>query len=452
MSLCPGLTWLHLFPKDTALECPAGPAWLREALAGRRAGSRRALVTWGERFGDVSPRLGGYDGLVAVNGRSFSPAKLAAAGFGYVRRFAVLPSLERARWFIPLDSPTLSSAGFCLYTPARLSARLKLFAARVMTHTRLPLWYRDSIWVAQRTAPPIEAMFQSLFPGEDVRLALSSGAPEPARNRKVSVALLGRGGRVRAFAKMAASDLARRLVGHEADVLPLLNGRGAGAHPAPELLFAGEVDGTYLAVQTPLDGRATAPRLTPAHRQFLRSLEGAQRLPAAATPLVEALPGRIAALPQDQSQLRAILVDALPHLERVVVPVTIVHGDFAPWNLREHNGQIAAFDWEYAQPGGLPLLDEVHFCLQVGYLIDGWDARRAAEYLAAMAAPGVTPYAPEGVRALQVVYFLDQLVRLLAEGYGSENDMVTWYRHLLAQLADAPAVAAPTPAAEVAVV
>ena len=60
------------------------------------------------------------------------------------------------------------------------------------------------------------------------------------------------------------------------------------------------------------------------------------------------------------------------------IPSTIVHGDFAPWNLREHNGQIAAFDWEYAELDGLPLVDQTHYELQVGYLLKSGIYRAAS--------------------------------------------------------------------------
>ena len=41
------------------------------------------------------------------------------------------------------------------------------------------------------------------------------------------------------------------------------------------------------------------------------------------------------------------------------------------------NGSVAAFDWEYAQLDGLPYLDETHYRLQVGYLLNNWNLDRA---------------------------------------------------------------------------
>jgi aminoglycoside phosphotransferase (APT) family kinase protein len=51
------------------------------------------------------------------------------------------------------------------------------------------------------------------------------------------------------------------------------------------------------------------------------------------------------------------------------IPLVLVHGDFAPWNLKfQEDGQIAAIDWEDAQLKGFPLWDLCHFFLMQGHL------------------------------------------------------------------------------------
>src|SRR5207248_9701686 len=160
-------------------------------------------------------------------------------------RFAVLPSLERARWFIPLDSPAVASAGFSLFTPTRFGARVKLMAARLATHTGLP-WYRDEIVLAQRTAPGLATLAHKLFPENQIRLAFSAGAPEPARNRKPSFVVLDVTGAILAFGKVAAGELSHRLMQHEAEMLDALWARVAGL--TPKLIFCGEIDGTFVTL------------------------------------------------------------------------------------------------------------------------------------------------------------------------------------------------------------
>jgi hypothetical protein len=120
------------------------------------------------------------------------------------------------------------------------------------------------------------------------------------------------------------------------------------------------------------------------------------------------------------------------------VPSTIIHGDFAPWNLRTEHGKVCAFDWEYAELDGLPLFDEFHYQLQVGYLLNDWSLDRAIALAAQMQRENDLHLSPAAVRAIQVIYLIDNLCRLFAEGYDEkENDMVGWYCQLLQRLSHA---------------
>lgn len=59
--------------------------------------------------------------------------------------------------------------------------------------------------------------------------------------------------------------------------------------------------------------------------------------------------------------------DILIEIEQLTGPLALpnlmVHGDFAPWNLREFKQALLVFDWEYAQMYGNPLQDYIHFHL-----------------------------------------------------------------------------------------
>src|SRR5579863_1035354 len=206
-------TWLHLLPRDTTFECRSGPQWRHGPLEEHTYhGRRRAVV----EFGRV-PQDHTADALVAVNCR-VSEGQVPGH-FRHIRRFAVLPGWQDPRWYIPLTNPAVSSAGFNLYTPARTMARLKRAAARVAVYSRLSFWYRDQIVIAQPQPSPLEAAMAMRFPDSNLSIAFSSGAPEGARNRKASAAVIDDSGTTLAFLKLATSDLSRRLLRHEAEVL-----------------------------------------------------------------------------------------------------------------------------------------------------------------------------------------------------------------------------------------
>jgi hypothetical protein len=410
------------------------PLWFRQPIERRNgAGRRRVLIAW-ERTGSDLTGLSSHDGLVAVNCRGLTDQQLREAGFPYVRRFAVVPNFDEARWFIPLDAPAVSSAAFSLYTPVRRSARLKLWGARTAIRARVPLWYRDRICIAQRSWPPLEKALQALFPGQPVRLALSSGALGPDFRRKPSVAVLGLRGEKLAFAKLSGSPVARDLLAHEANVLLALASLPGPRQVAPRLLFAGEVDGTSIVVQTPINGRPVGTELTPAHERFLEVLRGGESRSAASAGIIASVRRQAWSLPTPRTDLLAILDEIMPLLRCLPVPSTITHADFVPWNLRQDRGAIAAFDWDTAELDGLPLYDEVNHLMVVGLFIKHWTTEQAHDSLLKFASSAPLGLRPEQVHALQAVYFIHAILRFLVQGHSDGHPTVGWFRDVLCRL------------------
>ena len=431
----PFFSWTCLFPDEVAYRCAPHTTWARQDSGDRNGnggtGTHTVYVT-ADRSAAELPDPAGHAGLVALNCRGLSDRRLRDAGFPYARRFAVLPNAGNPRWFIPLDTPALAAAGFCLCAPFKRAARIKHFGARTAARLGLPVWYRDHLCIAQRETPPLEQALSRLFDGVPLRLALSSGTPPPAINRKISLALLATDGRALAFAKLPGPcTVSEGSVRREASVLAQL--ASLPATRAPRLLFAGGVGARYAAVYTPLNGRA--PRVEPAeaHRKFLDGLRTDRVRVASDTDFVRALSDRKPLL-RSRPALMAALHELLPVLGTLRLPATTVHGDFVPWNLREHRGVIGAFDWEYGEIDGLPLIDETHHLLAVGYLLKKWTPEHAYQRLAGIAAAPPLGLSVVAVRALQLAYLLDYLLRLFGEGHGDEYPRVAWCRQIVSRL------------------
>ena len=429
MTFAPALTWMHLLPAGASFNYSSAPQWLADLV-------RPFAKSEGEHFDvafdqNLSSCIGTTaDGLVAINCCGLNRAKLAAAGFGYVRGFAAIPNLASARWFIPLDSGSVSSAAFNLYSPTRLSARLKRSAVQMLARTGLPLWYRDSVWIIQREKPALERAIIDSVGGKEIRLALSAGAPEPARNRKASAAVLELNGNILGFAKISGSPLARRLLESEASFLSLLAAKPELRDCVPHLLGSGEVDDRFVLVQSPVSGAPAATQLTAVHRKFLRALESSNIKPATATSLVAGLSSRLNAVGNAAGTLGNSLLPVLASLNGCSVPSTYVHGDFAPWNLRQRKETLCCYDWEYGRADGTPLIDETHHELQVGYLLKNWTIEQADERLKEISL--LHPrFTPDHVTALQNIYMIDVLLRLAEEGYPATDPMIAWTRLLL---------------------
>ena len=90
------------------------------------------------------------------------------------------------------------------------------------------------------------------------------------------------------------------------------------------------------------------------------------------------------------------------------------------------------------QLDGLPYLDETHYRLQVGYLLDNWNLERALLMLEHMQRRNDLGLSPVQMKAIQAIYLIENLARLFAEGYdAADNDMVGWYCQLLHKLSPA---------------
>lgn len=125
-----------------------------------------------------------------------------------------------------------------------------------------------------------------------------------------------------------------------------------------------------------------------------------------------------------RSPILGIALDRVrPFLEKLTVPSTIVHGDFAPWNVQIQGSELGAFDWEYGELDGLPLMDELHHALQVGFLLSGWAPQRALAYLRSVQSANRLGLQPKDVVALQVVYLLDVSSRRLEDGYPPDETL-----------------------------
>jgi hypothetical protein len=122
---------------------------------------------------------------------------------------------------------------------------------------------------------------------------------------------------------------------------------------------------------------------------------------------------------------------AMPILESTIVPKTITHTDFAPWNLRETSAGLAAFDWDTAELDGLPLYDRWHHELIVGYCIWNWNSQKAIDYLVAEMRARPLGLERDQVSALQVVFLVHEIARMVQQGHAREHEMVGYYRDCL---------------------
>ena len=420
------LTWSYLLPADLDFQCIGAPRWFEEAIEHHGvAGGQRALVQWG------TPQLPAAEldeaaAVVLFNPSIPAVARLASFGFTHVRHFAVIPDFDDPRWFIPLESGAAASAAFRLYAPYRIRARVQYVTARAAARLG-GFWYRKHVYLAQRSPAPLETLLRDVFGTPNLLLGLASGSPTPPH--KPVFIVLDRSGRTLGFCKVARSAIARQRLHREADALVRLRSLRSPIL-APQLLFKGELDGTLVTVQSALEGSPGPETLTNAHENFLQGLVTGERKPASATQFVRSLRARLTDLPLLGAEVSAF-ERLRPVLDDLIVESSIVHGDFAPWNIRRHGESIAAFDWERATLDGLPHIDAFHHELQVGILMKDWTTDRTHKFLRAFASARSLGVEKEQMHALEAVYLLDFLTRALEAGQPGDSPLVLLYRQLL---------------------
>jgi len=424
-------TWSYLLPADVDFVYAGESRFIhKDALRGR-LGARKVLVAWEKSTRDL-PDPEGFFGLVLANCRGVTKQLLHEMGFASVNHFAIVPGVGEARWFLPLDAGKISAEAFRrLYNPYHPGARLKSISVRAAARAGLPFWYRDHVYVAQRTASPLETKLEEILESSSIRLGLFAGAPEL---QKPTFVILDTSGKALAFAKLAIKERARANLEREKRALLHLARTPAQHSLAPRLLFDGVVDEKHMTLQTPLEGRPGPARLSDAHQRFLDSLGWGHRRSAGATEFIRSLAEGIESLesPHEREFLGGILGRLRPALDSLRVPTTIVHGDFAPWNLRYSQDRISAFDWERSSVEGIPLVDSFQHQLQVGFLLHDWSVTRALAQFMSIGSTFRLDLKRDDVYTLATASMLHYLLRQAEDGR-AHGASARNYRELIAR-------------------
>jgi hypothetical protein len=403
-----------------------------EASAGRRVSSDLAWLIdllWGPAV---------QAGLARVRTDGTVPE-----GYVAVERFAVVPSLARPRFLVPLASRRVAWASTSRYNALR-PAKVRALRAAIGAGMRVGAGHwalRDRLVVsvpagAARTsleALLIGAHLRSLLGAPD--LVMGIGVREPHPNRKPTLQLLDGAGEVRGYVKVGWSPLTSELVRNEADAL-----RACAAHPPPGLgvptvLASGRWRDLDLVATSPLPARVRRHRqpLRPPPVTITRGLAataGRRALPLGASPYWSSVRERVArvasgaasaaagaATAASAGEIAATLGDCLARIEEHHRDTRFQfgrwHGDWVPWNLAWERERLFAWDWEHSG-GDAPLgFDLLHWQFQVAFVQQRRSAAEAASRSAALAAPYLARLGiePAAAGALPWMYLLELYLR-----------------------------------------
>lgn len=342
------------------------------------------------------------------------------------RAFLAMPTSGHARWLLPeggLPKEASMEQFFPVSPAGRVLRRL----------IGLGLVHGNRVWVDsplfERFAQELAAMLSE----PSVSLAISCGTA--GAYRKHTVLAMRPDGTVLAYVKIPASPLAKDAIQSEEENLNMLRGVGELAGHVPALIGRCSWQNSHGLVLTPGPVARGPNTMGELHAEFLRRLHVATKLDCRfpQSPMLQRMRATLnrlqASVPPEWRRRYASAVEAISRsFGSRVMPFSVAHRDFAPWNTRRGDRGLFVFDWEAAREGCIPLYDAFHFDAIRAALIGGrYRPGRFCDQLLASCWPEGRPY----LHGLYLSYLVDMSLfyleaRVRAPQIGDER-VLRWY-------------------------
>ena len=361
--------------KSTKADIPAqrAPSEPLATFAADDPRARRDGLGWVARAVFPDPRL-----RLTVGGREPAAA-----------RYGVIPSLDGARFLLPLASRRVTAASVLAYNalrPPKVRASRAAIGALVRAGalglTRAPV-------LSVHAPDGVELLWEHLagLLGER-RLHAAIGIRPPDPHHKPTLQLFDDAGRPRGYAKIGWNDGTRAMVRAEAATLAELPPAGGDVPWSPRLLLHTTWHDREVAVIEPMPRgvrRVRRPDLPRIAAMLAVARRGGP--PAAVRPLrgsaFLAEWRRRAAGGSDAAGRALPSVDAaIDALEARDGGLSMEfgdwHGDWVPWNMARHRGRLIVWDWEN-RATGVPIgFDLAHQAFQTALSTHGRPAAGCA--------------------------------------------------------------------------
>jgi hypothetical protein len=313
--------------------------------------------------------VSGHD-RVLISRQSPKPDEFAGNS-AYVRAYALLPSHKLTRWLIPLKAGPSTVNSLQIYTPIAWRGRLIKTVLLAVAKAGCLGWISDKIWIKSDGPLALESWARDHIGGRQPIFALSLGAG--GWQRKLTIQVMDRTGAIFGYIKLPLESLATYRVRHEAEVLKRLQNTVLVSQ-VPRVLHAGEWGEKYLLFQSSGPAQNAPLEFGSLHEVLLRKMWSLEATAKPGSRVVEEVATsweRAGSLLGRELQVlgeRALLF-CRRELRGTTVDCGLMHGDFAPWNLRQQDGELFLFDWEVAEWDRPNLWDIFHFDTQKRVLL-----------------------------------------------------------------------------------
>ena len=253
---------------------------------------------------------------------------------------------------------SVAGAASCLdlYPAQTAKARIARAILRALLH--LPVLARVRLPFSEAT--PFATFLRSFAKDHFPQFGALLGNPR-ADGRRWIFLCLNRAGLPALVVKAGVSDKARALIAAEGDFLATLPAEFPGR---PDLV--GQLRDPQVHALACRYAPGSSPRQDRCESRLAALLGGwitsEQRIPLGDLPAWQRLADALAGEP--------IFIRIADKLNGLMVATTVMHGDLAPWNIREHRGAWTVLDWERGETLGIPGWDWFHFMLQHAVLVE----------------------------------------------------------------------------------
>lgn len=290
--------------------------------------------------------------------------------------YLVIPGNWGPRWLVPAQSQASASV-LSTWRPYKIPSRLKWFALRMAAHAGVLQYVRSVSSVSVSREGALRWFERCGIRSQTGEMVILVGNPSP--DRKMVIFLLDDGHRIAAVLKVGLTESGGLSLLHEAETLSKLE----RYNWAPKLLSVHP--DLHAAAQSYVSGSTPDRRFRPEYMGLLCQMPRTG-FSISLIDIADGLAKRLSPFKDEMNkQVPDLLNRSLACLELdIAVPTMLVHGDFAPWNIRKSpTSGYVLLDWEWADFTGLPCYDLLHFQFNVDRLFgDG-----AGGYVAIQARP-----------------------------------------------------------------
>ncbi len=330
---------------------------------------------------------------------------------GPAEKFLVLPAEGEPRWLLPQSCRNVDSV-LSSWSPYRISSRVKWQAIRAAHRIGVSRWLPNSRTAEITSAARIDWRRLGWNGSRQPLPVIYVGTP--GVSRKAVVHLVNSDtGHCDAIVKVPLAAGARQAILREAHMLASLAEEKYPA--APHLIHVDH--GRSVSTQTFVPGISGERRFGAQCANLLRSLMLKDETTTIAQH-AEAL--QESAAWDSQPEIRSAVLSELDDTH--LLPACWIHGDFAPWNIKQQPGQeLLLIDWEDARRGGLPLQDFFHFLHMQDYL---FGLSPTTHFAAGEGFARTIGVAPTRCRKLEIAYLAASYLKCDAQKDRAQADFL----------------------------